>query len=59
MNLVKTLWPTGRASCAEGDHFVICISLGLVLPMVANENLRADQRENEAEPVYPSQSDRW
>ncbi|MBB5315765.1 hypothetical protein HDF09_000415 [Edaphobacter lichenicola] len=30
--------PAGRASCAEGGHFVTCIPLRLALPLVATEN---------------------
>jgi hypothetical protein len=36
-------------SCAGGDHFVMGIPLRLVLPLVANENFRADHREAHGE----------
>jgi hypothetical protein len=43
------LCPAGRASYAEGGHFVTCIPLRLALPMVAMENLCADHREAQGE----------
>ena len=39
--------PAGRAPCAGCGHFVTCVGLRVVLPMVATK-IRADQREDYA-----------
>jgi hypothetical protein len=41
--------PAGRARYARCGHFVTCVSLRLVLPLVAMKDLSADQREAQAE----------
>ena len=38
-----------NASCADGDHFVVCIPLRAVLPMVGTEFFR-EHRERHAKP---------
>jgi hypothetical protein len=49
--------PAGRAPCAGGDHFVICIPpSGRGSRWSLGENLCADHREARAKPVYPPRS---
>ncbi len=46
--LLDKACPAGRASCTEGGHFVTCIPLRLVLPLVGMEIFVRDQRERQA-----------
>jgi hypothetical protein len=55
---VRRIWPAGRASCAEGGHFVICVPLRVVLPLVAWKISVPTSGKPEVMPPYTSRSDR-